>query len=112
MIAEENRRKKTSEEFFWHITEWETKHWREVEAMAEAKRAVRSKQVAELIRRGERSARRIAQHSKRQRNREKVKIPAPPGDEDGSSVTYYTSSTEISDTDSADSIPEILQPET
>jgi hypothetical protein len=52
------------------------------------------------------SARRAAKHS-RPRNREKIKIPAPPGEDDKSSATYYTSTTSDSD-----SIPEIRESET
>ena len=62
----------------------------------------------ELERKEARSARRAAIHS-RPRNREKVKIPAPPGEDNYSSETYYTSTTEMSDT-SSDSIPEIIDP--
>jgi hypothetical protein len=52
------------------------------------------------------SARRATKHF-RPRNREKIKIPAPPGEDDKSSETYYTSTTSDSD-----SIPEIRESET
>ena len=52
------------------------------------------------------SARRAAKHF-RPRNREKIKIPAPPGEDDKSSEPYYTSTTSDSD-----SIPEIRESET
>ena len=52
------------------------------------------------------SARRAAKHF-RPRNREKIKIPAPPGEDDKSSETYYTSTTSDSD-----SIPELRESET
>ena len=65
----------------------------------------------ELAREDERrkawSARRATKHS-RPRGREKIKIPAPPGEDGKSSETYYTSTT---DSDS-DSIPEIRESET
>ena len=57
-------------------------------------------------RRIRRSAKRATKHP-RPRHREKVKIPAPPGEDAKSSETYYTSTTE-----SSDLIPEILESDT
>ena len=76
-------------------------------AMIEAKAKVYSTMAHENERRRARSARRAKGHSKRPRNREKLKIVFI-GDENGSSVTYYTSTTESD----LDSIPEINEPET
>ena len=104
--AEENRRKERLRKF----KEWEINHWNEVSAMVKAKMEMLRTKAHELERKRACSARRAAKHS-RPRNQEKIKIPAPPGEDDKSSETYYTSTTELSDT-SSDSIPEIIDPET
>ena len=113
--AQERRHKEKSEERRQKFKEWEQNHLNEVMAMIRAKSVMFKAKALEKMRndhetrrRKDRSDRRAANHSKRQRNREKVKIPPPPGEDDGSSVTYYTSTTESSDTDS---IPEINEPE-
>ena len=65
----------------------------------------RAREMAhEAERKKARSARREAKHY-RPRNREKIKIPAPPGEDDKSSETYYTSTT-------SESEPEIKKSET
>ena len=100
------------EERLKKLTDWDASRWNEIIGVANAKmETMRTKANAmahELERKEARSARRAAIHS-RPRNREKIKIPAPPGDDNNSSETYYTSTTEISDT-SSDSIPEIIDP--
>ena len=100
------------EERLKKLNDWDVSRWSEITEMANAKmESLRTKAKAkahELERKKARSARRAAIHS-RPRNREKIKIPAPPGDYNNSSETYYTSTTEISDT-SSDSIPEIIEP--
>ena len=96
------------EERLKKLTDWDASRWDEIIGVANAKmETLRTKANAmahELERKEARSARRAAIHS-RPRNREKIKIPAPPGDDNNSSETYYTSTT--SDT-SSDSIPEII----
>ena len=108
--AEENRRKEKTEEHLRKFKEWEINHWNEVGAMVKAKMEMFHTKAHELERKRAWSARRAAKHS-RPRNREKIKIPATPGEDDKSSEKYYTSTTELSDT-SSDSIPETIDPET
>ena len=100
------------EERLKKLNDWDVSRWSEIIGVANAKmESLRTKANAmahELERKEARSARRAAIHS-RPRNREKVKIPAPPGEDNKSSETYYTSTTEMSDT-SSDSIPEIIDP--
>ena len=102
--------KEMREERLKKLTDWDASRWKEIIRMAKAKmetlRTKANRMAHELERKEARSARRAAIHS-RPRNREKIKIPAPPGDDNNSSETYYTSTTEISDT-SSDSIPEII----
>ena len=69
-------------------------------------RAKAREMAHEVERRKAWSARRATKHL-RPRNREKIKIPASPGEDDKSSETYYTSTTSDSD-----SIPEIRESET
>ena len=108
--AEEKRRKQKTEECLRHYQEWEISHLKEIGAMVEAIMIMTRTRAFELERKkawsSRRSARRAAKHS-RLRNRDKIKIPAPPGEHDKSSETYYTSTTE-----SSDSIPEIIDPDT
>ena len=106
---EENRKREKTEERLRKLKEWDINHWNEITAMAKAKMEILRAKAHKLERKKARSARRAAIHS-RPRNREKIRIPAPPGEEDKSSETYYTSTTELSDT-SSDSIPEIIDPE-
>ena len=108
--AEIERRKQKVEELQWHYQEWEIRHLKEVSQVVEAVMIMTRTKVFELERKKARSARRsakrAAKHS-RPRNRDKIKIPVPPGEHNKSSETYYTSTTE-----SSDSIPEIIVPET
>ena len=108
--AEENRRKEKTEERLRHYKEWKINHLNEVGTMIKAKMEMFRTKANEIERKRAWSARRAAKHS-RLRNREKIKIPTPPGEDDKSSETYYTSTTELSDT-SSDSIPEIIDSET
>ena len=73
----------------------------------EMKRELEAKRLHELERKRAWSARRAARHP-RERNREKMKIPAPPGEDGKSSATYYTSETVWSSDTDADSIPELI----
>ena len=104
--AEENRRKQKTEERLQHYQKWEINHMNEIAAMVEAAMIMTRTRAFELERKKawsiRRSARWATKHS-RPRNREKIKIPAPPGENEKSSETYYTSTTE-----SSDSIPEIV----
>ena len=106
------RNREKREEYEKKMTDWEENRWKEIIGLAEATmdslRTKADRLTHDLERKEARSARRAAIHS-RPRNREKIKIPAPPGDYNNSSETYYTSTTEISDT-SSDSIPEIVDP--
>ena len=104
-----NRNREKTEERLRKLKEWDVNHWNEITEMANAKMEILCAKAHELERKKARSARRAAIHS-RPRNREKIRIPAPPGEENKSSETYYTSTTELSDT-SSDSIPEIIDPE-
>jgi hypothetical protein len=126
--AEVKRGKEKTEESLRNFKEWEANNYKEVGAMVKAKlemfnanalanaleierkeemfRAKAQESAHEIERKRAWSARRAAKHS-RPRNREKIKIPAPPGEDDKSSATYYTSTTSDSD-----SIPEIKEPET
>ena len=84
---------------------------REIALEKERKRALEAERLHEIERKQAWSDRRAARHP-RERNRDKVKIPAPPGEFDKSSATYYTSTTEWSSTTDSDSIPElVLEPE-
>ena len=107
--AEVNRKRKKTEERLRKLKEWDINHWNEITAMAKAKMEILRAKAHKLERKKARSARRAAIHS-RPRNWEKIRILAPPGEENKSSETYYTSTTELSDT-SSDSIPEIIDPE-
>ena len=93
-----------------YYKEWKINHLNEVGTMIKAKMEMFRTKANEIERKRAWSARRAAKHS-RLRNREKIKIPTPPGEDDKSSETYYTSTTELSDT-SSDSIPEIIDSET
>ena len=108
--AEIERRKQKAEELQQHYQEGEIKHLKEINEVVEAVMIMTRTKVFELERKQARSARRSAKRAAkhhRLRNRDKIKIPAPPGEHDKSSETYYTSTTE-----SSDSIPEIIVPET
>ena len=88
-----------------HYQEWEVKHLQEINEVVEAVMIMTRTKVFELERKQARTARKSAKRAEmhpRVRNRDKIKIPAPPGELDKSSETYYTSTTE-----SSDSIPEI-----
>ena len=103
--AEIERWKQRALEIEKHYQEWEVKHLREINEVVEAVMIMTCTKVFELERKQARSARRSAKRAEkhpRPRNRDKIKIPAPPGELDKSSETYYTSTTE-----SSDSIPEI-----
>ena len=110
--ALEAKSREKREEYEKKLTDWDESRWKEIiglaEAMMESVRTKANKLAHDLERKEARSARRAAIHS-RPRNREKIKIPAQPGDYNNSSETYYTSTTEISET-SLDSIPEIIDP--
>ena len=73
----------------------------------ERKQELEVKRLHEIERKQAWSARRAARHP-RERNREKIKIPAPPGEDGKSSATYYTSDTVLSSDTDADSIPELI----
>ena len=77
------RSKELKEERLKKLNDWDVSRWSEITEMANAKMeslCTKANAIAhELERKKARSARRAAIHS-RPRNREKVKIPAPPGD--------------------------------
>ena len=71
-------------------------------------KALAAKRAHDKERKEARSARRATGHSRRDRNREKMKMPALDGGD--SSITYYTSDTatmEGTSPSESDSIPEI-----
>ena len=76
-------------------------------------RALETKLAHDKARKEARSARRATGHSRRERNRKKMKIPSQVEGE--SSITYYTSSTatmEGTTPSESDSVPElVLNPE-
>ena len=86
------RRKQRVEEIERHYQEWEIKHLKEINGVVEAVTVMTCTKLFELDRKQARSARRSAKRAARHprpRNREKIKIPAPPGEVNKSSETYY-----------------------
>jgi hypothetical protein len=121
-LEEEDKRKK---ERLQKFESWKNKNWKEVDVGIKAKAQLYHQKAQEIVREKERkraleakrlheverkkawSARRAARHP-RERNREKIKIPALPGEDGKSSVTYYTSTTVWSSTTDSDSVPELV----
>ena len=98
--AEIERWKQRALEIEKHYQEWEVKHLQEINEVVEAVMIMTRTKVFELERKQARTARKSAKRAEmhpRVRNRDKIKIPAPPGELDKSSETYYTSTTESSD---------------
>ena len=77
-----DERKEKTEERLRKLEEWEINHWGEINIITNAKMDIFRSKAQELEheqeRKRARSARRAAKHA-RPRNREKIKIPAPPG---------------------------------